>query len=170
MIYLGLGSNLPSKYGNRFDNIDIAVSKLAENNIKIIKRSSFYETPSYPDKSKPKFINIVILVKSKLSVKKLMTLLISIEKNMQRERNKKNDPRTCDIDIIDYNAEIINLDHINLNVSIPHKKMNYRNFVLYPLKEISPKWKHPITNESITDLITKLSIDEKNSILKVKKY
>ena len=54
MIFLGLGSNLPSKYGDRFANINMAISSLAAYGIKVIKKSSFYETPSYPDISKPK--------------------------------------------------------------------------------------------------------------------
>ena len=170
MIYLCLGSNLPSKYGNRFDNIDTAISKLTSKNIRIVKKSSFYETPSYPDQTKPKFINVVVEVESKLPVKDLMFLLLSIEENMERKRYKKNEPRTCDIDIIDYNSEIINLNHINLNITVPHKKMIYRNFVLFPLKEIYPEWKHPKTNEIISTLIEKLPEVDRKSILKIEKY
>ena len=66
MILLGLGSNLPSSFGDRFKNIDLAVSYLQEYGIKIIKRSNYYETPSYPNKENPKFINIVIVVETHL--------------------------------------------------------------------------------------------------------
>ena len=66
MIILSLGSNLSSKYGNRFENLNFAISFLEEYGIKIDKKSSFYETPSYPDKSKPKFINMAILIKTDL--------------------------------------------------------------------------------------------------------
>ena len=58
MIYLGLGSNLSSKYGDRFENINLAISSIEEYGIKVIKKSSFYETPSYPNKKNPKFINV----------------------------------------------------------------------------------------------------------------
>ena len=57
MIFLGIGSNLSSSFGNRFKNIDLAISLIKENGLKIIKKSSYYETPSYPDKKKPKYIN-----------------------------------------------------------------------------------------------------------------
>ena len=60
MILLGIGSNLPSKFGDRYENIKLAIKYIKENKIKIIKKSSYYETPSYPDKEKPKFINVVI--------------------------------------------------------------------------------------------------------------
>jgi 2-amino-4-hydroxy-6-hydroxymethyldihydropteridine diphosphokinase len=66
MIILGLGSNLPSKYGDRFANINLAISSLESYGIKVIKRSSFYKSPSYPDKENPEFINVVILVETYL--------------------------------------------------------------------------------------------------------
>ena len=98
-----------------------------------------------------------------------MSVLIFIEKRLERKRNKKNDPRTCDIDIIDFNGQIVDFKYKNLNLSLPHSKLIYRNFVLIPLYEILPDWKHPKTKDSIDVLINKLSNNDKNSILKIKK-
>ena len=67
MIYLGIGSNLNSTFGNRFKNIELAINFLKENKIKILKKSSFYETQSYPNKKEPKFINVVISIDTNLS-------------------------------------------------------------------------------------------------------
>ncbi len=167
MIFIGLGSNLPSKYGNRFKNINLAISYLEEYGIRIIKRSSFYETPSYPNKENPKFINVVILVETILAPIDLMSVLTIIEERLERKRGKKNDPRTCDIDIIDYNSQILNLKKNNLSLTLPHKELTSRNFVLFPLQEIFPQWKHPKTKETINNLIQKLNEEEKNSILKI---
>tara|TARA_B110000438_G_C15796028_1_gene642886 strand:+ start:677 stop:1192 length:516 start_codon:yes stop_codon:yes gene_type:complete len=169
MIILGLGSNLTSKFGDRFKNIDLAISFLESYKIKIIKKSSFYETPSFPNKNNPKFINIVVSIDTDIEPLQLMKFLFSIENKLGRLRGKKNDPRTCDIDIIDYNNEVIDIDLKNINFFSPHKNLSSRNFVLYPLKEILPSWKHPLTNESIDVLISKLPIEDKNSILKIKK-
>ena len=167
MIFLGLGSNLSSKYGNRFANINLAISSLEAYGIKVIKRSSFYKTPSFPDTENPKFINVVILVESNLLPLDLMSTLLFIEEKLGRKRVKKNDPRTCDIDIIDYNSQILNLKYNNLDFTVPHKELTSRNFVLFPLREISPMWKHPKTKETINNLIQKLNEEEKNSILKI---
>ena len=167
MIFLGLGSNLSSKFGDRFTNIKIAISFLERYGIKVIKQSSFYETPSYPNKENPKFINIVILVETLLPPIDLMSFLIFIEEKLGRKRDKKNDPRTCDIDIIDYDSQILNLRYNNLFLTVPHKKLTLRNFILFPLQEISPTWKHPKTKEIISVLLQKLSEEEKNSILKI---
>ena len=176
MIYLGIGSNLSSSFGDRFTNINLAISFLERKGINLIKKSSFYETFSYPDKEKPKFINIVIAVETFLSPKDLIKTLILIEEKIERKRKKKNDPRTCDIDIIDYNKEIINFKLNNFELKIPHQSMSTRNFVLYPLKEICPDWTHPISKITIDALIknlkktnnhiTKLSQNDINSYVK----
>ena len=169
MIFLGLGSNLPSKYGDRFTNINLAISSLEGYGIKVIKKSSFYETPSYPNKENPKFINTVILVETILPPIDLMSVLIIIEEKLERKRDKKNDPRTCDIDIIDYNSQILNLRYNNLDLTVPHKELTLRNFILFPLQEISPTWEHPKTKEIISVLLQKLNDEDKNSILKIVK-
>ena len=169
MIILGLGSNLSSTFGDRFENIDISISYLESHQIKLVKKSSFYETPSYPDITNPKFINVVIEVSTDLLPEDLASVLIYIEEKLERKRNKKNEPRTCDIDILDYNGKSINFNYKKLNFIVPHEKLIYRNFVLVPLEEIMPNWKHPKTKEKISALIVKLSEKNRKSILKVKK-
>ena len=169
MIILGLGSNLHSTYGDRFNNIILALSYLETHKIKILLKSSFYETPSYPNDKDPKFINMIIGISTNLKTSELAAATISVEEKLERKRNYKNEPRTCDIDIIDYNGQIIDFKYKNLNFHVPHVNLVYRNFVLIPLKEILPKWKHPKTREHIDSIIDKLSDIDKKSILKIKK-
>jgi len=169
MILLGIGSNLSSSFGDRFKNIDLAVSYLQKHGIKIKKRSNYYESPSYPNKENPKFINIVVEIQTHLLPTDLASVLILIEEKLERKRIKKNNPRTCDIDIIDYNNKIFNFKYKNLKFTVPHKKLIYRNFVLFPLQEVLPNWRHPKNKELVNILIKKLPNEEKNSILKIKK-
>ena len=169
MLLLGLGSNLSSSFGDRFKNIDLAISYLELYEIKVIKKSSFYESWSYPNRENPKFINIVVQASTYLEPADIASVLIFIEEKLERKRKHKNDPRTCDIDIIDYNSQILNLKYNNLDFMLPHKELASRNFVLFPLQEISPMWKHPKTKESISNLIQKLNEEDKNSILKIDK-
>ena len=169
MILLGIGSNLSSSFGDRFENIDLVVSALNGYGIQVKKKSSYYESPSYPDKKNPKFINIMVEVETHLPPEDLASVLIFIEESLERKRKKKNDQRTCDIDIIDYNNKIINFKYKDLDFTVPHKKLIHRNFVLFPLREISPNWKHPNSKEHITVLIDNLPKEDKNSILKIKK-
>ena len=169
MLLLGLGSNLSSSFGDRFENINLAISYLETYQIKIINRSSFYETPSYPDIKNPKFINLVVDVSTYLLPEDLASVLIFVEEKLERKRIKKNEPRTCDIDIIDYNGKVMEFTYKNLIFKVPHEKLIYRNFVLFPLQEVAPKWAHPKTKDSIDVLINKLSKEEQKSILKITK-
>ena len=157
--FIAIGSNK----GNKKLNIELAKFKLENNSIKIIKSSSNYETLSWPDPSKPKFINIVIKVKTTLSVKKLLYICQKIEFELGRKRSKKNEPRTCDIDIIDYDQKIIK-PNATTSLVIPHPCIEKRNFVLLPLFEISKSWKHPINKVNIAKLISFLKDDDLRSI------
>jgi len=169
MLLLGLGSSLSSNFGNRFENIDLAISYFQSHKIQLIKKSSFYETLSYPDIKNPKFINVVIGVLTHLPPEEFASVLISIEEALERKRHQKNEPRTCDIDIIDYNGKVMNFIYKRLIFKVPHEKLIYRNFVLFPLQEIVPNWIHPLTKEKISNLIGKLPEEDRKSILKVKK-
>ena len=158
MIYLGIGSNL----GNRIKNITKAKYFLDLNGINITKSSSYYETLSWPDPNKPKFINIVVQSNTKASPEKLLKIFKSIEKKLGRKKKSKNSPRTCDIDLISYNQKIL-----TGNITIPHKRMHIRNFVLIPLFELNKNWFHPKTNENIKKLIFSLSIKDIRSIKQI---
>ena len=159
IVFLSIGSNL----GNKKKNIELVKFKLEKNNIKIIKSSKNYETLSWPDKKKPKFVNIVLKIKTSLSPKNLMNKCLYIEKELGRLRNKKNEPRTCDIDIIDYDKMIVKGTK-RQNLTIPHPEMHKRNFVLLPLYEISQSWIHPVKKKKINKLIKLLNIEDLRAI------
>jgi 2-amino-4-hydroxy-6-hydroxymethyldihydropteridine diphosphokinase len=83
MIILGLGSNLHSSFGDRFQNINLAISYLESYKIKVLNKSSFYETPSYPNNKNPKFINLVIGISTNLSPVDLASASITMRKNLK---------------------------------------------------------------------------------------
>ena len=99
----------------------------------------------------------------------LVSVTLFIEENLERTRNIRNEPRTLDIDIIDYNGENMDFEYNGLKFTVPHASLTSRNFVLFPLKEILPEWIYPKTKENINVLIDKLPKEERNSILKIKK-
>ena len=158
MIHLNIGSNLDSKFGNRFENISTAINLLINLKIKIKKISSFYETPSYPNKKLPSFLNIGVLMSYENDETSLIDNINLIEKKIGRIRSKKNDPRVCDIDIIDFKGLVIS----KKKLKIPHPKSHQRNFVLYPIIEIDKNWTHPILRKNVAFLINKL--DQKSRI------
>ena len=165
MIHINIGSNLNSKYGSKFKNISIAINLLIKSKLKIKKISNFYETPSYPNQKKPKFANIGLMAKYDFPYSKLIKEILIIEKKIGRTKTKKNDPRVCDIDIIDFNGLIINTNFLKL----PHPRCYFRNFVLYPIKEIDPKWNHPILKKNVDFLIKQLSQISRIEITRLKK-
>ncbi len=159
--FLSVGSNL----GNRKTNINLVKYKLEKRKIKIIKSSNNYESISWPNKNHPKFINVVLQVKTSLSEFKLMKKCLEIEQELGRKRVNtiKNMPRVCDIDIIDYNGKILDGSNIQ-KLILPHPKMHNRNFVILPLFEISKSWIHPIKKISISKLLNSLEIKDLRTI------
>jgi len=153
-IFLGIGSNL----GNRISNIEKAKSILLENNINLITSSSYYETPSWPDPNKPRFINIVLKVTCQYRPLQLLNLCKTIEKKLGRKDTPKNSPRICDIDIIDFDGLVL-----KGKLNLPHTRMHKRNFVLFPLFDIK-NWTHPVKKTNIKKLIFSLPKNDIRSI------
>ena len=159
--YLAIGSNL----GNKLENIEKAKFELQNNKIEIIKCSSNFESFSWPNSSHPKFINIVLEIKTKLKPLELLNTCSLIERKLGRKRSTKNAPRSCDIDIIDYKQKLMIL--ADKNLIVPHPRMSKRSFVLLPLFEINKSWKHPKTRKNIVNLINSLSIKDLRSIKQI---
>ena len=158
MIYLGIGSNL----GNRISNIEKAKFKIIQNNIKILQISNYYESLSWPNPKNPKFLNIVLKIKTNLPPLKLLYICKKIEILLGRKKRKKNAPRECDIDIIDYKSQ-----KIKDKIILPHPRMTKRNFVLFPLYELDKAWTHPITGLPIKKLILSLPNRDIRSIKQI---
>ena len=168
-VYMAIGSNL----GNKINNIEITKIELEKYKIKILKTSSNYKSESWPDESMPNYINIVIKVKTSLAPLELLEVCNLIELKLGRIRTKKNSPRTCDIDIIDYdNAPLSKhnnkiLGKQNSKLILPHPRMCKRNFVLLPLFEVNKSWKHPKSKINIVNLINSLPIKDLRSIKQI---
>ena len=157
-IYLGIGSNL----GNKKTNIEKTKFKLFQNNINILKSSSYYESLSWPNPNNPKFLNIVLKVSTILKPLELLKKCNEIEVNLGRKKTYKNAPRECDIDLIDYDKK-----KLSGEIILPHPRMHSRNFVLLPLYEIDRNWIHPTTKHHIKRLILSLSNRDITSIKQI---
>ena len=158
MIYLAVGSNL----GDRKKNIEKAKYRMIQNEINIIKSSNYYESLSWPDIKNPKFLNIVLKIKTNLTPLNLIRKCKEIEKSLGRKKAPKNSPRVCDIDIIDYNKKLIEKELIT-----PHPRLHKRNFVLLPLFELDKNWYHPVLKKHIKKLILSLSNEDIRSIKQI---
>jgi 2-amino-4-hydroxy-6-hydroxymethyldihydropteridine diphosphokinase len=161
LVYLAIGSNL----GNKINNIEITKFELEKYKINIVKSSSSYISESWPDHSMPSYINTIIKIKTSLKPLELLKICNWIELKLGRVRSKKNAPRTCDIDIIDYNKII--LEKRGSKLILPHPRMTKRNFVLLPLFEVNKSWKHPKSKINIVKLINSLPIKDLRTIKQI---
>ena len=160
IVFLGIGSNL----GLRKINIEKAKFLLAQYNLNFLSISGYYETPSWPDPRKPKFLNIILKLKCNYNPQELLKICKFIEIQLGRKKSKKNAPRTCDLDIIDFNNLV---SKQNNEINLPHKMMHKRNFVLLPLFEIQKNWIHPDKKIDVKTLISLLPDRDIRSIKQI---
>jgi len=154
LIYLAIGSNLPSAaYGEPQANCDAAITLLARAGITIEACSPWYESRPIPASGQPNFVNGVAAVSCTLSPQAMLETCQGIENTAGRVRAAPvNAARILDIDIIDWNGASIQ----EAGLKIPHPRLIERLFVLGPLRDIAPEWRHPVTGMAINDLIAAL--------------
>ncbi|MDA5561893.1 2-amino-4-hydroxy-6-hydroxymethyldihydropteridine diphosphokinase [Exiguobacterium sp. MMG028] len=131
MIYIALGANI----GERAAQLSDAIDEMGKMGVMVTKQSSVYETAPVGYIDQPSFYNMVVEVETHQSVTDLLDTLQQIERQLGRERLFKNGPRTIDLDILYYNGEDIQSEHL----TVPHPRMQERAFVLAPLAEIAPE-------------------------------
>lgn len=143
-VYLLLGSNL----GDRKTYLKEALQQLEENVGTVTRTSSVYETQSWGVAGLPDYLNQVVEMETLFLPDKILEKTQKIEEILQRERTKKWDSRTIDIDVLFYGREIIDLPQLK----IPHPQIQNRLFTLVPLNELIPNFVHPALNKTIDEL------------------
>ncbi len=163
MILIGLGANLPSKYGTAQEALVAAQETLKQRGLRIVGRSNIWLSAPVPVSDQPWYRNGVIAVETSLEPVALLKLLKGVEADFGRKNGgaQRNAPRVLDLDILGFHDQVLKVN----GLMIPHPRMHERAFVLYPLREVSPAWVHPVLNRSIEALIENLSSDQKIFIL-----
>lgn len=154
MILIGLGANLPSAdFGAPTKTLEAAIAAIQAKEIAITARSAFYESAPVPDSDQPWFVNSVIRVETALKPRPLLDVLLEIERQFGRRRSALNAPRVLDLDLLAYGAHATGPDACPV---LPHPRMHERAFVLLPLAEIAPDWRHPADQTPVRALIARL--------------
>jgi 2-amino-4-hydroxy-6-hydroxymethyldihydropteridine diphosphokinase len=144
-IYLSLGSNI----GARAGNIARALAELPEHGVRVVGRSSLYETEPVEFLAQGWFLNCVVEVETDLAPVELMRALLDIERAMGRERVAPKGPRIIDVDILLYGSRVVR----EADLEIPHPRMAERRFVLVPFAEIAPGGVHPVLKKTVAELL-----------------
>jgi len=127
--------------------------------ISVLKVSAFYETPAWPDPLEPVFVNAVAAVETSLDPQALLNALHAVEAQFGRTRTRSNAPRTLDIDLLDYNGQVDKGWPL-----LPHPRLSERAFVLVPVADVAPDWRHPVSGRTVGELLEALPPKERLAV------
>ncbi len=149
VILIGLGANLPSpRFGPPKATLEAALAELENRGVRVAARSRWYSSAAVPASDQPRYINGVAAVETELPPDELLGLLHAIEEGFGRRRSEPNAAREIDLDLLAYN----DLIRAELPPILPHPRLAERAFVLYPICDIDPEWRHPATGRSAAEL------------------
>jgi 2-amino-4-hydroxy-6-hydroxymethyldihydropteridine diphosphokinase len=159
MILIALGANIASQAGNPAQTLHAALDALAQKDVNIALVSQFYRTPAWPDPADPPFVNAVCRAVTALAPAALLERLHGIEACFGRIRTTPNAPRSLDLDLLDYDGLIQDGPPV-----LPHPRLGERAFVLVPLKDVAPGWRHPVTGRTVEALLAAIPAADRAAI------
>lgn len=156
LAYLGLGSNL----GDREVNLAQACALLASDRLRVLRVSSIWQTAPRDVLDQPHFLNQVIEIETDLFPRQLLARVKHVEHEMGRVIVRKKGPRVIDIDVLLYADSTVNTP----DLKIPHPSIHERRFVLEPLAELSPDLRHPVTKQTVRQMLAAVSNQEARKV------
>ena len=134
--------------------LEAAAARLDRAGLRPLARSRWWRSAAWPDPTRPAFLNGVALVATTLGPRETMAALQRIEAEFGRRRGEANAPRTLDLDLIAYGRRIID----EPGLVVPHPRAADRLFVMGPLAELAPRWRHPVSGETAADLAERADV------------
>ncbi len=156
MILIALGANLSTeRYGPPEKGLDAALRALEGKGIRVMRRSRWYRSAPVPPSDQPWYVNGVAVIETDRSPAALLACLLEVERSFGRRRAERNEARVLDLDLLAYGERIEN--DVGAGLTLPHPRIHERAFVLRPLSEIAPDWRHPALERSAAQLWAALS-------------
>ena len=156
MVLIGLGSNISGPWGNPRQTVEKALRALNQFPLRLVKASTLLATKPFGNKNQPDFINAVAVIDTALSPIALLSRLHEIERRAGRKRGRRWGPRTLDLDILDYKSRVLEpKGRGRAALRLPHEGIAKRDFVVLPIAEIAPHWKHPTLHKTAAEMIHK---------------
>jgi len=147
-VVIALGGNDKGGWPDVVTGLETALVRLPEIGATVLRRSGWWTSTAWPDPTDPPFVNGVALVETGLGPEALMAALAGLETAMGRVRGARNAPRTLDLDLIAYGRQTGAFGDLLL----PHPRAAERRFVMGPLAEIAPDWRHPVSGDTAAAL------------------
>ena len=158
-IFIGAGANLAHPtYGSPRETLEAAFRELGQRGVQVLRVSPWYRTAPVPASDQPWYQNAVIEVGTALGADKLLATLHEVEEAFGRVRTIANAARAIDLDLLDFRGGIA--PESPGRATLPHPRLAIRSFVLRPLADLAPEWRHPVTGEPIQTLLAALLFDE----------
>ncbi len=150
MILIGLGANLPTaRYGAPRATLSAALDRLRDLGVAVVRTSPWYDSAPQPPSGQPRYVNAVVVVETRLRPSALLQVLHEVEAEFGRHRTVRNAARVIDLDLLAYRDCVIDTP----GLTVPHPRLAQRAFVLLPLADVAPEWRHPVSGMSVTDLL-----------------
>lgn len=154
MILIGLGANLEHpRYGPPRQTLEAALEALRKSGVVILARSRWYRSAPVPPSDQPWFVNAVASVETSLSPAALLARLHEIEARFGRSRRRRNEARVLDLDLLAYHDRV---SAPGESPVLPHPRLAERAFVVLPLAEVAPDWRHPVSGLGVSELVGRL--------------
>jgi 2-amino-4-hydroxy-6-hydroxymethyldihydropteridine diphosphokinase len=159
VILIGIGANLASEsHGAPVRTCEAALRALAEVGVRVLRRSRWYRSRPVPPSDQAWYVNGVAAVETDLGPNDLLALLHALEARFGRRRPAPRDAaRVLDLDLLDHDGLVTGAD---APVRLPHPRLHARAFVLKPLAEVAPGWRHPLSGLAVEALIGALPADQ----------
>ena len=151
---VALGSNMAGDYGSSETLLEVALTRFAAAGLPILRRSSWWRSAAWPDPNSDEYRNGVVLVEARQPPEALIQTLFMLEDEFGRTRSARNAPRTLDLDLIAH-GRIVSGDPA---LTLPHPRAHERLFVMGPLAEIAPDWRHPVLGKTAAELARQASV------------